>query len=109
MIKLTYKKAQDVLPSDLIEEVQKYLDGGLVYFPKKTARRSWGSVNGTQLTLAKRNQEIKTLYAQGESLEALSKTYCLSEESIRKIVKARTSRSGKSVTRSAGTGKNDYK
>lgn len=106
---MTYKKAQDVLPSDLIEEVQKYLDGGLVYFPKKTARRSWGSVNGTQLTLAKRNQDIQTLYAQGESLEALSKAYCLSEESIRKIVKARLARSGKPVGRSCQMGKNDYK
>ena len=83
---MTYKKAQDVLPKELVREVQKYLDGGLLYFPKKTARRSWGSANGTQMALAKRNQEIKTLYGQGSSLEELSRAYCLSEDSIRKII-----------------------
>lgn len=90
---MTYKKAQDILPSHLIDEVQKYLDGGLVYFPKKTERRKWGSANGTQLALHKRNQEIKALYAEGSNYETLSRRFCLSEDSIRKIV----------------SGKNNYK
>lgn len=86
-MQVTYKKAQDILPSELINEVQKYLDGGLIYFPKKTERRKWGSVNGTHSALVQRNQDIRTLYAQGYTYEMLSKQFCLSEDSIRKIVK----------------------
>lgn len=86
---MSYKKASDILPHHLIEEIQKYVDGGLVYFPKKSEKVGWGSANGTRETLSQRNLEIQTLYGQGEKVETLSKNYCLSEESIRKIIKGR--------------------
>lgn len=104
---MTYKKAQDVLPSELINEVQKYLDGGLIYFPKKTERRKWGSVNGTHSALVQRNQDIKSLYTQGYTYEMLSKQFCLSEDSIRKIVKQNNICESHEQTRPVG--KNNYK
>lgn len=104
---VSYKKAQDVLPSELIHEVQKYLDGGLLYFPKKTERRKWGSVNGTKLALVQRNREIKALYAQGYSYEMLSNQFCLSEDSIRKIVKQH--HLAEPLGANDNDGKNDYK
>ena len=86
---MSYKKASEILPNHLIEEIQKYVDGGLVYFPKKSEKVGWGAANGTRETLSLRNLEIQTLYGQGETVDQLSKQFCLSEESIRKIVKGR--------------------
>lgn len=86
---MSYKKASEILPNHLIEEIQKYVDGGLVYFPKKSEKMGWGVANGTRESLSQRNLEIQTLYGQGESVDLLSKQFCLSEESIRKIIKGR--------------------
>ena len=38
---MKYKKAQDILPSDIIEILQQYIEGGYIYIPKKT-KKSWG-------------------------------------------------------------------
>lgn len=86
---MKYIKASEILPDHLMNEIQKYVDGGLVYFPKRSERRPWGSNNGTKEALKARNLEIQTLYGQGETLVALSKRFCLSEESVRKILKTR--------------------
>lgn len=84
---MTYKKADECLPEDLIREVQKYVDGELIYFPAKGKRKTWGSLNGTKEALNIRNGEIRALYDKGSSIETLSKEFCLSAESIRKIIK----------------------
>jgi len=82
-----YKNGKDVLPHSLLEELQKYIAGELVYIPKPERQRAgWGEVSGTRKLLAERNREIRSFYDGGWSIAELERKYHLSEDSIRKIV-----------------------
>jgi Mor family transcriptional regulator len=83
---MTYKNGRDVLPPSLLHEVQKYIQGQIVYIPKATKRASWGELSGTRKWIAERNQEIKKYYASGWTISDLERKYHLSGESIRKIL-----------------------
>lgn len=88
---MNYKNGRDVLPPSLLKELQKYIQGDLIYVPKATEKRAnWGEVSGTRKLLAERNKEIFLFYTNGWSVADLERKYHLSGESIRKIiVKAR--------------------
>ena len=46
---MSYVNAEDVLPKKLVEEIQKYIDGQLIYIPRKNENTlSWGEKNGTK-------------------------------------------------------------
>ncbi len=84
---MKYKKAQDILPKDVLELVQKYIDGDYIYIPKKdNNKKSWGEVSGIKTELKTRNFEIYIKYLQGISIKQLSTDYFLSESSIRRIL-----------------------
>ncbi|MFS0613419.1 CD3324 family protein [Lederbergia ruris] len=84
---MSYKNGKEVLPPHLLKELQKYIQGELIYVRKQTSQRAgWGEANGSRLALAKRNEEIYRLYREGQSFEELEQTYNLSMDSIRKIV-----------------------
>jgi len=83
---LKYINAKDVLPPDILIEVQKYTGGELLYIPKKDKKAGWGQVNGTRKQVLLRNSGIIDDYRQGRSVYELMEQYCLSEASIRKIV-----------------------
>lgn len=83
-----YKNAKDVLPDDLLEAVQRYLQGEMLYVPVKGPRRPWGERTGARKDLAQRNQQIRALYVKGRSVEELASTFHLSVETIQKIVRA---------------------
>ncbi|GAA0338615.1 CD3324 family protein [Oceanobacillus sp. FSL W7-1293] len=84
---MSYKNGKEVLPPHLLKELQKYIQGELVYIPKQTNRRAgWGEANGSRLALAERNEEIYRLYEKGYSFEELEQIYNLSMDSIRKII-----------------------
>ena len=56
---MSYINAENVLPRKLVEEIQKYVDGQLLYIPRKNGSTlSWGEKNGTKEKLAERNQTI---------------------------------------------------
>ena len=82
---MSYVKAEDILPKELIEEIQKYADGQLVYIPRKNAL-SWGEKNGTREKLAERNRKIVSHYYSGETITKLSEMYYLSEKRIQGII-----------------------
>lgn len=84
---MKYTNAADILPRELVEEIAKYVDGGLLYIPKQDGFCSWGEKSGSQSYFAERNKKIKLLYQQGKALEVLSKEFGLSYETIRKIVR----------------------
>lgn len=91
-----YKNGKDVLPRELLHELQKYVQGELLYIPKNNKIRArWGENNGTRQALNKRNQEIFRLYTKGAEVSELVQRYHLSEDSIRKIIK--TSREARYV------------
>jgi len=84
---LNYKNGRDVLPPSLLKELQKYLDGELIYIPKAEEKRArWGEVSGTRSLLAERNKEICRLHAAGWTVAELETKYHLTCESLRKII-----------------------
>ncbi|MFA5524947.1 MAG: CD3324 family protein [Tissierellales bacterium] len=83
---MSYKKGVEVLPAHLLKEVQKYIDGGLIYIPKKSERVGWGHLNGSKKLLEKRNDKIFELYRNGIPIDEIANKYYLCEETIRKIV-----------------------
>lgn len=84
---MKYISAENILPKELIDEIQKYCQGQYVYIPKEQGIRSeWGTKSGVRKELEIRNSEIKTKFHNGESKEALAEDYCLSISSIKKIV-----------------------
>jgi len=84
---MSYVNATDVLPRFLVEEIQKYVDGQLLYIPRRDENSlSWGEKNGTKEKLAERNQKIVNGYYSGLTIEALSKEYYLSEKRIQGII-----------------------
>lgn len=83
---MSYKKGVDVLPAHLLKEVQKYIDGEIIYIPKKSQRVGWGCLNGSKKSLEKRNSIILELFKKGISISKIAEMYYLSEETIKKIV-----------------------
>jgi hypothetical protein len=83
---MKYEKAKDVLPKELLKEVQKYAAGKLLYIPSGDEKRTWGEASGYRQKLQKRNQMICNKYASGTTISELADEYFLSLESIKKIV-----------------------
>lgn len=84
---MSYKNGKDILPARLLKELQEYIQGELVYIPKKEQKRAgWGENNGTKQIIQKRNYEIYSLYVDGVSVRELIGRYHLSQDSIRKII-----------------------
>ena len=52
---MSYRKAQKVLPQELIELIQNYVDGECIYIPRKNEKRQqWGSNTSTKAELAEK-------------------------------------------------------
>lgn len=83
---MKYENANNVLPPELISQIQKYAAGKLLYIPQKEEPVAWGSLSGSRQKLRKRNQRIYDEYKNGKGVGALSEEYFLSVDSIRKIV-----------------------
>ena len=84
---VSYIKAEEILPEELIRQIQKYADGVYIYIPRKPgARRPWGQKTSYKTELEIRNDQIRKDYAAGERVAALSRKYHLSEKSIRRIL-----------------------
>ena len=84
---MKYVNADDIFPKELLEEVQKYIQGGMVYIPKPEGSHvKWGEKSGSRKYLKSRNIEITLRFAVGATIDELSDEYCLSCDSIKKIV-----------------------
>jgi len=85
---MDYVNGKVVLPPELMKQLQKYVQGNLVYIPKKgNDRAGWGEKNGTRTAIADRNSKIMEAYKKGSRIPELAATFYLSEESIRKILR----------------------
>lgn len=80
-----YVNANEVLPPDLVREIQKYVQGRQLYIPR-VERRAWGTKSGIREELDQRNTEIVGCYRAGVGIPKLAEVYCLSEERIRAII-----------------------
>jgi Mor family transcriptional regulator len=83
---MKYKNASDILPENLLREVQKYAAGETLYFPKDREHKKWGEETGAREYFRERNEEIRQKYFYKMSIEHLADEYCLSVETIRKII-----------------------
>ena len=83
---MAYKNARDVLPPQLIREIQKYIDGDLIYVPASKSKTEWGQKNGAKQKYAERNFAIREQYRSGVAADELAGKYFLSVDSIKKIV-----------------------
>ena len=83
-----YIKAADILPLEVIEQVQQYISGERLYIPKKENEKcSWGEKTSTKKELAKRNAKIYFEYSSGISITQLANKYYLVEKSIQRIIR----------------------
>lgn len=84
---MKYVSASDILPEQLLQEIQKYVQGRTIYIPsREDGRKKWGQLSGQRDYLRKRNLEIRQSFRKGIGVEQLSQSYCFAVETIRKIV-----------------------
>lgn len=83
-----YIRAEDVLPKEIVELIQGYVDGECIYIPRSEGmRKEWGSKTDARSTLADRNERIYSDYVAGNTVAWLSEKYFLSVKSIQRIIR----------------------
>ena len=83
---MKYINAAEILPEQLLKELQRYADGDVLYIPKASTKKEWGASSGSRKFYEERNKEIQRLYREGHSLDALAKQYGLAYSTIKKII-----------------------
>ena len=83
-----YIRAEEILPIEVIELIQQYVDGENIYIPRKSAnRQAWGSGTQIKQELQMRNRQIYKDYIAGSKISELASKYYLSEKSIQRILR----------------------
>lgn len=82
---MKYKNAKNIFPDDILEELQKYVQGEYVYIPIKDMATNT-NITEYGMEVQKRDEHIYTKFLEGLSNRKLSQIYCLSESSIRRII-----------------------
>lgn len=82
---LKYKNAKKILPPDLIEAIQQYVQGEYIYIPIKEKNVNVAPTE-YEVELEKRDTHIYKNSLEGVSNKKLSQIYNLSESSIRRII-----------------------
>ena len=85
---MSYIKAEQVLPQNIISIIQQYVDGETIYIPKKdNGRTAWGDKSGAKRELSCRNTSIYQDHLNGSGVSLLAKRYYLSEKTIQRIIR----------------------
>lgn len=83
-----YIKAEEILPIEVIELIQQYVDGQNIYIPRKSENRlEWGAGTTTRQELYLRNQKIYDEFQAGVQMQELAGRYYLSVKSIQRIIR----------------------
>jgi len=84
---MEYKRASEIFPVELLEIIQAYAEGCVVYIPKRSGeRQDWGKSTGIKQELKDRNHKIKKDHQSGLSVHHLTDKYHLTESMIKKII-----------------------
>ncbi len=84
---MSYIRADKVLPIEIIELIQNYIDGENIYIPRKEDnKQTWGNGTCIRQELNERNSSIFADYQQGMQISELAEKYYLSEKSIQRII-----------------------
>ena len=71
---MSYIKAEEILPKELIEVIQQYVCGKSIYIPC-TEKQTWGSYTHSRQYYRKRNHDICNEHKAGIPVTELSKRY----------------------------------
>lgn len=83
---MKYVNAESIFPVELLKEIQKYVNGEMVYIPiSKESRKKWGENSGSKNYFNYRNREIRQQFSNGMTIDQLSDQFFLSRDSIKKI------------------------
>ena len=83
-----YIRAEEILPIEVIELIQQYVDGTNIYIPRKQEnRQDWGAKTAYRRELQNRNESIYKGYLSGITIHELAESYFLSEKSIQRIIR----------------------
>ena len=84
---MSYIKADNILPIELVELIQTYIDGEYIFIPRKEEnKKTWGSRTNTRKELDLRDSKIYKDYLDGMVIDTLAEKYYLSSKSIQRIV-----------------------
>ncbi len=83
-----YIRAEEILPIEVIELIQQYVDGKNIYIPRKPSnRQAWGAGTQIKQELMIRDRQIYKDYLAGSKVSELACKYYLSEKSIQRILR----------------------
>ena len=83
---MKYVNAAEILPKQLLKELQTYIDGSVLYVPKVSTKKGWGTTSGARTFYQERNIEIQKRFHEGYSIDALSEQYGLAYSTVKKII-----------------------
>ncbi|MCI1478974.1 MAG: hypothetical protein LKH93_16315 [Clostridium beijerinckii] len=84
---MSYIKATEILPKELLNLIQNYIDGEYLYIPRRECnKKSWGESTKSRTEIAIRNANIFKDYKSGICIKVLTSKYYLSEKSIQRII-----------------------
>lgn len=84
---MRYINGQDLIPRELLDLLQDYVQGAYVYIPKREdTKRRWGEQTNYIMELKHRNKLIYRKYLEGVSTSNLISIFHLSSSSIRRII-----------------------
>lgn len=84
---MSYIRADEILPIELLEAIQQYVDGQLIYIPRKE-KQQWGSGTSAREFFRERNERIFQAWQKGISEDELSRRFSLSRKSIQRILRS---------------------
>ena len=85
---MSYRKAEEILPAEVLTLVQQYVDGCLIYIPRRGEKhRAWGTDTKTKEKLKLRNLCMYTEYLKGSTVKELADKYFLTEKSVQRIIR----------------------
>ena len=82
-----YANAREILPASIVDQVQRFFEGGLLWVPSRERRRR------KTREQEERNRRIVRDYDRGASTSALAARHGLSTERIRQILREEVSAS----------------
>ena len=83
-----YIRAEEILPIEIIELIQQYVDGKNIYITSKSShRQAWGTGTQIKQELLQRDRQIYEDHLAGGSTGELACKYFLSEKSIQRILR----------------------
>lgn len=85
---MSYIKAEEILPREILASVQQYVDGQMLYIPRKAEERKiWGTATETREKLRSRNEDMYAKFCRGISARELAEEYFLTEKSVQRIIR----------------------